>query len=164
MHVSSVRVYRRCSWPHWSSRVPLLLSRRHSSLGELTASGLLLPAVSFSPFLAMVQLVRYEYDRLFDFVFQFLILAKAGREWDKFFVNRKHLLTGGIFSGLFVSISVLHTYTSTSFIRTRVHGAFSFSYHFSDVHFVLDLPVRHGPRLLIASQSCIQLFVASWAK
>lgn len=35
--------------------------------------------------------------------FQALLLLKAGSDWEKYFVNRKSLLTGGFIGGLFVS-------------------------------------------------------------
>ncbi|XP_014215935.1 ER membrane protein complex subunit 6 isoform X2 [Copidosoma floridanum] len=33
-----------------------------------------------------------------------MLLTKAGGQWKKYFVNRRSLLTGGFFGGLFISI------------------------------------------------------------
>lgn len=40
-------------------------------------------------------------------VLQALILLKAGTDWEKYFVSRKSLLTGGFIGGLFVSWPIL---------------------------------------------------------
>jgi len=62
----------------------------------------------------IIQLQEYismkSYLQITDsFSYQCLLLIKAGPSWEKYFVNRLHLLTNGFFGGLFVSFIVIST-------------------------------------------------------
>ena len=39
--------------------------------------------------------------------FQFLLLMKAGSNWNKYFISRQDLLSKGLFGGLFVSLKYI---------------------------------------------------------